>query len=91
MLLRRLSDSSSRDKRNRIPPLTMVATGLVLMACSLIWPRLTALHGSMSSGSADFFQGFVGGIGIACEAMGIGSMLADRKHKSENSSVIPRE
>lgn len=87
MLLRR----SSGDKRKSIPPVTMVGTGLVLIACSLIWPRLTALHGGMSSGSADFFQGFVGGIGIACEVMGIGSMLTSRKRKNENSSPIPRQ
>ena len=71
--------------------MTMVGTGLVLIACSSIWPRLTALHGNMSSSAADFFQGFVGGIGIACEVMGIGSMVAGRKSKNENSSVIPRE
>jgi hypothetical protein len=82
---------SSTDKRTSIPPVTMVGTGLVLIACSLIWPRLTALHGSMSSSSADFFQGFLGGIGIACEVVGIGSMLSGRNRKNENSSVIPRQ
>jgi hypothetical protein len=87
MLFRR----SSTDKRKSIPPMTMVGTGLVLIACSLIWPRLTALHGSMSSSAADFFQGFLGGIGMACEVMGTGSMLSGRKRKNESSSVIPRE
>ena len=90
MPLRRLFHRSWSDQSNRIPPITMVGTGLVLIACSLIWPRATAVHGAMSEDGVDFFQGVVGGIGIACEMMGIVSRVRGRKRKNGNRSMIPR-
>jgi type IV secretory pathway TrbL component len=85
MFLRRLLT----EKFNVLPPLTMVVTGLVLIAIGLIWPRMTLLHGGMTSGGVDFIQGFAIGIGVACELMGIGSMFAGRRGKRDDSSSVP--
>jgi len=74
-------------KRNPIPSMAMIATGLGLLAFSQIWPRATALHGSMSANSVDFIQGVLAGIGIACELMGIVTIFAKRKSKSKNDPV----
>jgi hypothetical protein len=84
MFLRRLFV----ERLNVLPPVTMIATGLVLVALGLIWPRLTVLHGGMSSGGVDFIQGFAIGVGVACDLMGIGSMLSGRRGKSDDSSEV---
>lgn len=77
----------SPRKRNAIPPRTLVATGLVLIAGGLIWPRVTVLQGSMGAGGVDFIQGVLGGIGIACVVMGIAGMLTSgRKGNSPPDS-----
>jgi len=65
----------------------LVATGLVLIAGGLIWPRVTVLQGSMGAGGVDFIQGVLGGIGIACVVMGIAGMLTSgRKGNSPPDS-----
>lgn len=69
------------EKLGVLPPVTMISTGLVLVASGLIWPRLTALHGTMSDGGVDFIQGFLVGIGIACELMGVAGVVAGRRKK----------
>jgi hypothetical protein len=78
------------QKKSRIPPIALLATGLVLICCSLIWPRATMLHGSMSSSGADLIQGFLLGIGIACEGMAIARMVSGRK-SSDDSPRRPRD
>ena len=74
-----LSGRKIAEKLGVLPPLTMIGTGLVLIAGGLIWPRMTALHGAMSDGGIDFIQGFLVGIGIACEVMGVAGMVAGRR------------
>lgn len=86
MLLRR----SALGRRNPLTPMTRVATGLFLVACGLIWPRVTFLHGSMSASGVDFIQGFAVGIGIACEVMGVTGLLTGWRRKSD-PSVTPRD
>jgi hypothetical protein len=76
-------------KPNAISRKALVASGLVLVACGLLWPRATSLHGSMSSGSVDFIQGFLMGIGIACEFMGVVGMVGRGKELG-SSSPAPR-
>ena len=61
--------------------MTLVATGLALICCSLIWPRVAILHGSMTSSGVDLIQGFLLGIGIASMAMGFVRILRGRRSK----------
>jgi|ERR1700731_1956248 hypothetical protein len=81
IMLRRYAFGNS----NAISRKALVASGMVLIACGLMWPQATSLHGSMSSGSVDFIQGFLVGIGIACEIMGIVSMAARGKGMDSSS------
>lgn len=67
------------EKFGVLPPLTMISTGLVLVAGGLIWPHVTVLHETMSDGGVDFIQGFLVGIGIACELMGVAGLVAGRR------------
>jgi hypothetical protein len=80
LLLRRFGS----NKVNGLPPKTLIASGLVLICLSIIWPRVTAAHGVMASGGVDFIQGFLLGIGLACGIMGIGSK------KKDDSSLVRR-
>jgi hypothetical protein len=75
---------------NVLPPVTLSVTGLVLIACSLIWPRVAVLHGTMTSSGVDLIQGFLLGIGIACEGMGIARMVSRRRSKKDPRSDSPR-
>jgi hypothetical protein len=85
MLLRRFAV----ERLNILPPRVLIATGLILIAGSLIWPRVTVLHGTMSSGGIDFIQGFLVGLAIAFEIMGLGGMVGGRG-KDDDSSPDPR-
>ncbi|KAA6456453.1 hypothetical protein DYQ86_25295 [Acidobacteria bacterium AB60] len=67
----------------------LVATGLVLIAAGLFWPGMIALHGTMSPGGVDFVQGFVVGIGFACEVLGISGAWARRGRRSEGDVLTP--
>jgi len=64
--------------------MTLVATGLVLIACSILWPRVSVLHGSMSPGGVDFIEGFLVGIGLVFEIMGIGRMVGGGRGKGDS-------
>jgi len=71
MLLRRFAV----ERLNILPPRVLIATGVGLIALSLIWPRVTVLHGAISSGGVDFIQGFLVGLAMAFAIMGIGAMV----------------
>ena len=85
MLLRRFAV----ERLNIFPPRILIGTGLVLIALSLIWPRVTFLHGTMSTSGIDFIEGFLVGIGIAFEIMGVGGMVGGRE--KGDSSPVPRD
>ena len=86
MMLSRLSPA---DKPSSLPPRMLVATGLLLIAGGLAWPKATALHGTMSLSDVDFIQGVLLGIGIACEVMGVGRILGAKRNTG--SSTTPRD
>jgi hypothetical protein len=84
MLLRRLG-----EKRNALPPKVLIVTGMFLIASSLVWPRATFLHGTMSASGVDLIQGFLLGMAIAFEIMGIWGMV--RARGNGDSSTVPRD
>ncbi len=85
MLLRRFGI----ERLTTLPPAMLVVSGLVLIIGGLLWPKATVLHGGMSTSGIDFIQGFLVGIGIACEMMGLGSMFIGRSKRG--SSPVSRD
>jgi hypothetical protein len=77
------------ERLNVLPPKVLIVTGMFLIAGSLIWPRVTVLHGAMSSGGVDFIRGFLVGLAIAFEIMGVGGMVGGRENG--DSSPVPRD
>ena len=69
--------------------MTLMASWLVLICCSLIWPRVAILHGTMSSSGVDLIQGFLLGIGIACEAMGVARIVSGRRSRNDPGDGPP--
>jgi hypothetical protein len=76
------------ERLTTLSPVMLVSTGLVLIAGGLLWPTATSLHGSMSTSAVDFIQGFLVGIGIPCEIMGLASILSGR---GKRDSPLPRD
>jgi hypothetical protein len=78
------------EKRNPLPPKVLIVTGMFLIAASLVWPRATFLQGTMSANGVDLIQGFLLGMAIAFEIMGIVCM-AGRGKRMKNSSPDARD
>jgi hypothetical protein len=66
------------ERLNTFAPKTLIASGLVLIGLSFLWPLFPALHNSMSAGRVDFIRGFLIGIGCVCGLMGIGALWGER-------------
>jgi hypothetical protein len=82
MFLRRFG-----EKRNALSPKVLIVTGMFMIASSLVWPRVTFLHGTMSANGVDLIQGFLLGMAIAFETMGIVSMGSRGKGMGNSSAT----
>jgi len=64
-----------RDRFAVPAAVAFVVIGLVLAATSAVLPHIPALHASSGKHSMDFFRGFLIGIAIVAEIIGVGGIV----------------
>jgi hypothetical protein len=74
-----------RDKVTCPTALFYVALGLILIGFALIFRHFPALHGGLSLDHVDFAMGFLVGLGIVVEVVGIGAAISGHNSKSRTA------